>query len=574
MDEKKINEALENEEVTEAALETEATKAEKSEEKAEKKSKNKDKKAFFARLKNSGNKKLKNQALFKKGGYAVAITACVLAGIILFNWLVSVLADRFNLEIDMTTSKQNSISEENIDYIKNVENEVEIIFCATEEDYVGGAMSYYASNLYMVSDGNESSYYQQTINLVNKYADYNDKISVKYTDTQSAEFAAIASNYSNDNLSYGDIIVSSTFIGENGKETERHKVIKYDDIYTLADESGYAAYGYGSYTIGGNNIETALTSAISYVCTAETKTIAFVTGHSSGDYTATYKELLEANNYEVSVIEDTMITEISADYDVIALVAPSKDFLGSELDVISEFLDNEGKLNKGLVYFADATSPTLPNLNDFLLEWGIEVNGGILFETNGQNHIESDPFTMGVYPTEEDITSGMTYCISGYNVPMLSAEPSSSEITVTELMTTLESAVIAPKGSKADWKGYDDNDLGTYAAVIQAEKMTYNNDNQKIRSYVMAFSSLEFIYSDWAEYDQLSNKNISLKVTDRAANVEDSGIPFISKTITSESFADSVTASSTMIIRIIFMAVLPIALIALGIVIFIRRKNA
>ena len=572
MEEKKINEALESEEVTEATAE--AVEAEVTEEKADKKADKKVKKAFFARLKNSGKKKIKNQALFKRGGYAVAITACVLAGIILFNWLVSVLADRFNLEIDMTSAKQNSISEENLDYIKAVENEVEIIFCAEEEAYAGGMMSQYASYYHSVSDSNDSSYYQQTINLVKKYADYNDKINVKFIDTQSTEFAAIASNYSNESISYGDIIVTSNIVGSDGKTAERHKVIAYDDIYSLADESGYAAYGYGSYTIGGNNIETALTSAIAYVCTAETKTIALVTGHSSNDYTSIYKELLEANNYEVTLISDSIITKISSDFDVVALVAPSKDFLGSELDAISTFLENDGKLKKGLICFLDASAPTLPNLNDFLLEWGIEVNEGILFETNSQNHIETDPYTMGIYPAEDSITSGMTYCISGYNVPMVSAEPSESIITVTELMTTLESAVIAPKGSKADWNDYDDNDLGTFASVLQAEKLTYNSDNEEIKSYVMAFSSVQFIYSDWAEYDQLSNKNISLAVTDRAASVEDSGISFISKTITNESFADAVTASNTMIIRILFMFLLPIAMIVIGVVIFIRRKNA
>ncbi|MBR4073110.1 MAG: Gldg family protein [Clostridia bacterium] len=568
MEEKKINEALENEDVVENASQTtEEIPA------ADKKKTKKDTKAFFARLKNSGNKKLKNQALFKKGGYAVAITACVLAGIIILNVLVGVLADRFNLEIDMTTAKQNSINEENVEYIKDIENEINIIFCATEEDYVGGAMSYYASNLYSVSDGNETNYYQQTINLVKKYADYNDKITVEFMDTQSSEFAAVASNYSAEKLNYGDIIVSATITGKDGKSAERHKIVTYEDIYSLADESGYAGYGYGGYTIGGNNIETALTSAISYVCTAETKKIALVTGHSSGDYTKTYSDLLKANNYEISVISDTIIGNISSDYDLLAIIAPSKDFLGSELDAISAFLDNNGKLDKGLICFMDATAPKLKNLNDFLLEWGIEISDGMLFETNEQNHVEADPYTMGIYPAEDKITSGMSYCISGYNVPMLAAE-ASSNITVTELMTTLESAVIAPKGSGNNWKGYKDSDLGTYAAVIQAEKMTYDNDNNKIKSYVMAFSSVEFIYSDWAEYDSLSNKNIALAVTDRAALVEDSGISFVSKTITSESFAEAVTEGNVNLIRIIFMILLPVAMIALGIFIFIRRKNA
>ena len=55
---------------------------------------------------------------------------------------------------------------------------------------------------------------------------------------------------------------------------------------------------------------------------------------------------------------------------------------------------------------------------------------------------------------------------------------------------------------------------------------------------------------------------------------EDTGISFVSKTITNESFADSVSETSARIVRIIFMGLLLVACIAAGIYIFIRRKNA
>ena len=519
-------------------------------------------------------KKLRNQAFLKKGGYSIAFTACVLVAVLLVNWLVGALSDRFNLEFDMTAAKHNSMSKENIEYVKNVDKDISIVFCADEASYTDGMMSQYASYYYQVSDSNQSSYYSQTVNLVKKYADYNDKIKLEFIDTQTTEFAAITAKYPTDNVAYGDIIVSATAKAEDGSEVERHKIISYDDIYTLADESGYAAMGYGTYTIGGNNIETQLTSAIAFVCSAETKKVALLTGHSTHSYSESYRELLEANNYEVSIIDDALIRELSDEYDLVALVAPNIDFIGSELDVISAFLNNGEKLGKGLIYFADATVPALSNLNGFLAEWGIEVGDAILYETEEKNHLEGDPYTMGMYPADDSITKGMTYCITGYNVPMLAGEPADADTSVTELMTTLESAVEAPRGSDAGWKGYTDNDKGQYASVIQSEKVSYDNDTKEISSYIMAFSSVEFIYSEWAEYDSLSNKNMVLAATDRAAKIDDSGISFISKTITNESFADTVNASDVAVIRIIFVGLLPIACIVAGIVIFFRRKNA
>ena len=41
--------------------------------------------------------KIKNESLFKRGGYSLVITAIVLVGLIAFNWLVGVLGNRFHL---------------------------------------------------------------------------------------------------------------------------------------------------------------------------------------------------------------------------------------------------------------------------------------------------------------------------------------------------------------------------------------------------------------------------------------------------------------------------------------------
>ena len=113
-------------------------------------------------------KKIKNQALFKKGGYSIAITAIVLAIIIVFNILVSALSDRFVVEFDMSAEKTNSISKENLEYIKNVEDEISITMCSTKDDYIGGFMSYYAQQYGVAEDA--TAYYEQTIKLIEKYA--------------------------------------------------------------------------------------------------------------------------------------------------------------------------------------------------------------------------------------------------------------------------------------------------------------------------------------------------------------------------------------------------------------------
>ena len=562
MDENK-NLTPETEENVTAAVNETADTAPQNDKKAKKEKKPK-------KVKAKKPKKLKNQALLRKGSFSVAITAAVLAGIIILNVLVSALSKRFVLEFDMSAEKENSMSEENIDYLKNLDAEVQITVCATPEDYEGGYMSYYAQNLYGVTS-DATDYYKQTIKLLDKYPAYNDKISLRYIDTQDSQFTEISSKYSNEKLSYGDIIISCT---KNG--SERYKIVGFNDVYNLSEDSTYAAYGYTTSTVGGNNVETAVTSAIAYVTSNKTKKAALITGHSKNDYTADYQTLLKENNYEITVISDSMIGSISDEYDAVIIAAPTADFLGAELDALSEFLENDGKLGKGLIFFADASAPYLTNLYDFLEQWGIAVGEGILFETNSQNYMPDDPMTMGTYPTssDNDITSGMNLCITGYNVPITAAFESEGNITVTSLMSTPESVVAAPVGTAASWTGADDYTKQSYSSVIQAEMSDYDDDNNEISSYVLAFSSIEFIQSEYNEQPSVANKNITLAAAERAVGAENTGISFISKTITNESYSDSVTDSSAGIIRILFMFILPIACIALGIYIFIRRKNA
>jgi len=513
-------------------------------------------------------KKLKNQAFLKKGSYSLAITAAVIIGAVIINVLTAALADRFVLEFDMSKNKDNSISEENIDYIKGIEDEVKVVICADEDGFVNN-MGYYAQQYHGVYDDNAVSYYEQTATLIDNYANYNKKVKVEYVDPYSSEFSAIKSSYKTASLGYGDIIVSS---GEG--EKEKYKIIGFKDIYNLYEDQSYASYGMSFYTVSGNNIETALTSGISYVLTDEIKKVAVIAGHSSEQYYSTYATLLTNNNYDVTVLEDKIITKISDEFDTVAIVAPSTDFSGAELDAISEFLDNNGKLNKGLIVVADASNAYLTNLYDFLSQWGIVLEDGVVYETYDQYHAVEDNTTFISASTgKDDMLTDMQGFVTGNNVPMYSAFESQGGITVTPLTASSETTVVAPKGSSSGWAGADKVEAKSYNGALLSTKSTYNSDNELIASKVAVFSSTHFVVP-LEEYAGASNQALTLAVTERATGADDSGIVFTSKYIENESFASEVTEGSAKTMRLIFMWIIPLLTIALSIFIFIRRKNA
>lgn len=522
-------------------------------------------KDFFAKFK---SKKMKNQALFKKGGFSLAITALVLAGLILFNWIVSSLGNRFDLTYDMTTDKKNSISQENSDYLKTIKDDVNVVICCPESMYI--QYMQYMADAYgvIITSVSDLEYFNQTLTLLSRYSATNDKIHVEFMDPQDTAFTDIAAKYSNEGITYGDIIVTSS-------ASEEYKILRFTDIYAASEDSS------NSYiTLAANRLETSLTSAIAYVTNSDVKKVGIIIGHSNNDCHLAYQQALQLNNYKVTLIEDKVVNanNISNDYDLLVISAPTTDFTKSELDIISDFLDNDGKLEKGLIYFADAAAPALPNLYGFLKQWGIEVSEGKLFETDINRLIMSNNpaffATLSSITDDSEIITPNHFAVTDYNVPMKTCDASTYERTTKALLQTSESAVIAPKDAATDWAEYTDSDKQQFDCVIQSTESDFDSENREIKSYVMAFSSVEFIHSQWAEDSATFNKDIVLNCTKRAAHVDSNEMVFTAKVIENESFLSMKDAKSDKIVNTIFLFIIPISIIVIGIVIFVRRRNA
>ena len=147
-------------------------------------------------------------------------------------------------------------------------------------------------------------------------------------------------------------------------------------------------------------------------------------------------------------------------------------------------------------------------------------------------------------------------------------------MTATSIIATPESTVVAPKDATANWSGAEDAEQNAYSTVAETVSKEYDDDNNLLQSRVAVFSSAYFLGSDFNETASVSNKELTLALTERAAGTTGSGISFVAKEITNESFYESATEEASNIVRTVFMYILPIVVIALGIVIFVKRRNA
>ena len=520
-------------------------------------------KNFFAKF------KVKNKSAFRHGSYAVAIIAVVIAGVIVLNVLMGILSQRGVLSFDITADKANSMSEENIEFLKTVDKPVSVTMLSTAEAYTGGTMNEFSSNyLYVVDDSN---YYSQTINILNQYSQINSNITVVYEDFYGAKTENIATEYSN--LFYGDILVEYT----NSKGEKKSRLVTFDDIYTYSDETGYAAQGYGYYYVDGNNIETALSSAINILISEETKQLAIVASHSNTSvFTTLYKKALELNGFEISEISNPIIQSIPEEIDVLVITAPTTDFLQSEINVISDWLWNDGYLSKSLIFVPGASMKKFPVLTQFLAEWGIEYSEGLLYQTD-KNYYYGNPTSMYMFAATSDLTkdiapSSSGLCLLSSNLVMNAGFDTYASRKTNIIVSTNDAVTVAPEGASENWEPAKDAECNIYPGLIVTNENNFV-DNVQYKGYVAAFSTQEFIYSTWADNSNVQNMDFALNTAIFVSGMDTSKMSFVPKTISTQSFASMLSESEVIMMQIIFMAVVPLVIVTIGVVVWVRRKR-
>ena len=523
-----------------------------------KKEKNTDKVPFYK--KNS----------FKYSSLSTALIAIFLALIVAFNILATVVAERFTMDIDLTSAGDYTISEENRKVIEGIDKPVQIIFTTTEEYYTGG--SYYQS-LYSsgVTDSTGGKYLKQTVELLKNYKKLNSNISLDFIDASTPAFDEYREQFAAyiNSIMYGDLIIYC-------KETDKHKFLSVSDLYTTENASSYYT---SSSSISGSNVETSVTSALDFVTSETDEIVTVITGYNSTD-TTEIVSLLEDNNYQIKTIDNLLKQDIPAETDVLLLASPTVDLTSDEVKKIDTFLENGGKHGKNLLYFGSSSQLSTPNLDELLLDWGIKMDYGTVFETDENYALSSDGLNtaMMIELAENDAVTDIAandYAsaefVGSSMRPMSVTFEENSKYHTYEMLKTTSGTTIMPKGASEDWRPASNATKKSNSAMILSVYATGDkqSDGNEVRSSVCAISGIECVA--WSSYyTRLKTNNLIIDTLNYMVNKDENSYTFVNKEITTSTL--TVTEMQTNIIKIIFWAV-PVVIIALGIVVYYRRKS-
>lgn len=517
-------------------------------------------------------KKMRNVYRAKYGAYATAVTAIFLAAIILLNVILNVLNNKYPITVDLTAKSENTVNPENSEFLKSVDYPVELYVLFTEEMYTNSS---YVANYHNFTDESNGAYYEQTVQLLKQYHKYNSNISVTFVDPYGNDINTLIQEYTEANLTmtYGDILIKCYTEGRD--KDPKLGVLSFEDCYeTEEDSTTYSYTGYESYTLVGNNIEQAVANGIFKTANLNNVDVAVVTASSNEAYVTYLQQVAEQNAYTFSTIPVIKDADFSK-YDVMIICAPSSDYTENEVDIISDWLDNDGKGGRILLYFASAASTNMPNLHGLLEEWGIAYQTEYKYYSADSDYYYEDNTNIYLTSTGSEYsktTDTMAYSYIANNMVPIRAmfeSKGNGERTVTDIIETTDPSTYKKPDKETDWKPTGAGE--SYPAALLAE-----NTAAESTSYIAAFSSVDFI-TNASITTKTENGNLRFVVDVLNCTIRQTDDQYIMDTRTvgdaTGSFTADTNETQTRIMFTVFVVLVPVTFIAFAIIIYIRRKN-
>lgn len=502
------------------------------------------------KAKNKKSKPQKEKGKFKKfmksrkakhGTVAMAITALVIVMVIVLNIIIGLLVNRFpDLELDLTSNNSFALQDDTIDYVSHLNNDVTVYILMEKDKFES-----------------QGTYFVQAQKMLNKMASKSDgKMKIKYVDLTSNP--SFTSNYPN--VDWQSSSANNIVLVESGKQ---YKVLTLTDCFEY-DEQTYNYYG--TYSFTGTKIEQAVVTAILNVTTDDKVVVDMIKGNNEQDYSS-LKSLLENNAYQVN--EVSLATgDFDKDAKVAIMYAPSVDLDEKIVEKLSTWLSNDGKYGRSLIYVPTADMGEMPNLDDFLKEWGMSIDRGYVFETDETALVNANS------PYAFTVSYGDYYKdnLKNSKIPVVVSESHAVNITdentAHALLKTTDKAGVLPIDADKSWD-YKDAITGN-GENVAAEGVMTNEDKKS--SKVVVFGSYIMFSDTIMKYNSFNNSAYFMNVINTIADKEDVGITIESKSIdNTELGITDVATQNTMLV--VFVIVIPIAILVAGFVFWLRRRN-
>lgn len=482
---------------------------------------------------------------FKRGGMATAMTVIFIAIVVVLNLLVSVLSDRFpSMNVDMTAQGMNTLSDQAVEVAEKVQNDTTISLIGSEDNYR-------SDRLY----SNYGLKYSQVANLADRLAEQNSHIKVEFIDPDTNP--DFISSYPNENLTSGRVLV---------RTDKRYRVLTVDDLFAASQNSTTGA------TETFSKVDSALAAAVEMVNMEKVPVLTLATGHGemlTTDNMAAFLSMMENQNFDVQEI-DIMTEDIPEGTQILMLPTPTTDYTDEELAKIRGLLSDEGREESiAVLAVFHPSQPELPKLSAFLEEWGVSVSAGsMVAETDSSRYITANP-SFVVVDSSKDILQDNNYTrlVSPASVPLTLEFTANGDVQASALWTTASTCYAATEEATEA----PDKTEELVTATLSTALAQFGN-NFYYRN-VMVFGSA-YAFTDSFMQTAFSNSEYISDLMKYATDTDGSEVTVYTDRV--QTYMMDITASQNTIVVLglgVFTIGLPVVILAVGLVVFLKRRH-
>jgi ABC-2 type transport system permease protein len=475
----------------------------------------------------SGEERKKN---LRHGSYVSMITALVIALVAAVNLVAGQLPSAAT-QIDTSAQQLYSIGEETEELVRGLDQDVTLY--------------------YVVTAGNENEYISR---MLERYGDLSSHLKVEKVDPEL--HPTFTSEYTDEEVSDNSIIVVSG---------EKTRVVSSSDM--LVQQLNYYTYSYQVTDFDG---EGQVSSAIAYVISEDLPVLYQLTGHDEQTLGSNLKDSIEKSNIELQDL--SLLTEESVPEDAAALLicSPARDISEEEAQKILTYLEGGGRV----LLFTDYSQEEMPNLTSVLTSYGLQKADGIVMEGDSSHYYPQRPDVLiPEISTSSEALSGLaedTYGLIQDAQPIEELEEYRDTLEIENLLTTTENGYVKQVSDDGmiSFQAEEGDPTGAFAAGVSV-KETLDEDTETRLVY---FSSSSLVTDDLDPYVSGGNTEIVTTVLMNLCEMEDT----VSLSIPSKSLSvdylyyNNQTAG---ILKIIVMGVVPAAFLAVGFVIWLKRRK-
>ena len=466
-----------------------------------------------------------------KGTTTLILVALIIAGYIAVNWGVEQIQVE---DLDFTTKKLYSLSEQTEERLKNLEDEITI---------------------QLINMGD----YSYVIEYANKYQRASDKITVEEIDDLSSRLD-LQTKYdieSTDNL----IVV---------KNGEKEKTITTSDLYT---------YDYSTYE-SIDTTEEAITNAIMEVTIDEKPHIYVLSGKNyaqpESSLSIIANKLIDEAN-EIDLLDILTEGSVPEDCDCLIITTLKQDLADLERDKILEYINKGGKLL--ILTSQNILDIDTPNFDKILEQYGITLGYGTIIEQDTSKMLYNTPYmivTSASASFMSDIDMDLKLFLAYPGRIQFADETKLEELGVTyETIATTSTKSFVRTNFNISSMSRTEQDSEEESSIVGAyatKKISDEKTSQLIIYSDETFASTSPIiigYQSVYAVTLYNNEDIVLNSISHLTERDDT----ITIRKTGESETYTVTEQEDVIIRtIIFTTPIIIIIIGIGVWIFRRRK--